>query len=155
MPSTPKTARFTLVSAIALSTAALAGGKPVAVSNPQVEIREGLSDDGKVYPRLSVDVLVNKKPGKGMALTVKAVCLVGTKKMSDKGIAMAKWDEMDEGETKRVDLPAFVTNPLDATPASCDFTLKWGRMFGDSAAEVAKFCWTPQGVTEGACAKAK
>jgi hypothetical protein len=142
--------------AFALSASARAADSaPVSLSNVQVEFRDGLRSDGKQYPRMSVDVLVNKKPAKGMGLSCKASCQVGGKKMSDKALAMAKWDELDEGETKRVDLAPFVGQPLDAQPSSCEFSVRWGKLFGGDPKEVAKFCWTPEGVKDGACPKAK
>lgn len=145
-----------VIAALAICASARAGDKgPVSLSNAQVEFRDGLRSDGKQYPRMSVDVLVNKKPGKGMGLSCKATCQVGDKKMSDKAIAMAKWDELDEGETKRVDMAPFVAQPLDAQPSNCEFSVRWGKLFGGDPKEVAKFCWTPEGVKDGACPKAK
>lgn len=127
-------------------------GGPVTVSNASVEFHDGIKNDGKVYPRIAVDVLVNKKPQKGVVLTTKASCQVGAKKMSDKGIAVTSWSDLDEGETKRVDMAPFVSNPLDSTPTSCEFSIRWGKLTGDPK-EVAKYCWSGDGVKDGPCPK--
>lgn len=149
-------ARIALVLPALLCTTALAGEKAaVTLSNVTVEFKGGLRSDGKQYPRISLDVLINKKPSKGTGLTCKAKCQVGEKKMSDTGLAMEKWDELDEGETKRVEMAPFVTQPLDATPSNCEFSVRWGRLFGGDPKEVGKFCWTPEGVKDGACPKPK
>lgn len=148
--------RWFLAATMAWSVHALAAETaPVSLSNVKVELAEALGSGGKQYPRISLDVLVNKKPAKGMGLSCKVSCQVGAKKMSDKGLAMAKWDELDEGETKRVDMAAFAMHPLDETPANCEFSVRWGKLFGGDPKEVAKYCWTGDAVKDGPCAKAK
>lgn len=145
-------AAFVVVMVVGVSPAFAAD--PVTLSGAKVSVGDGLKP-GQKYVQLTVDALVNKKPGKGEELSGKAVCQVGEKKMSDKARAMTLWKDVDEGETKRVELRAFVTEPLDAAPTSCEFTVKWGKTLGGDPKEVAKYCWTGDAVKDGPCAKAK
>lgn len=140
-----------LLAAATIGTTTYAAGPELTFSSGKVEFRNDIKNKGKKWLKFTLDALVNTKLTKDSELSGKASCQVGPKKMTDKMHSRVGWADIEQGETKSVELRAFDNHNLEATPESCEFSIKLGAVFGKDEKEIAKFCWTTDGVKDGAC----
>lgn len=127
---------------------------PVGIGRVSVEVVRvpGGADRGKKYIRVQYMATVREALTSRDVVEARAACAVGGDVFVDDAKAFGEsLDELDPGQSKRIETPLFVRQAFDDTPTRCDLTFSLVQPDRRAGTPLGQFCWTGRSVEEGPC----
>lgn len=131
-----------------------------APKKPQYEVTEmsiatatnRFTQGGQFSLKVAFDVTVNKRPAKMTLPEIKATCEVGGKRRTDTSSDLKRFDQVETGETVRIESSPFVMEGLAEEPGRCEVTVSAKQMFAGNV-KLGTWCKDGGEVKVGACPK--